>query len=424
MKRKVVLLIMLVFTVATNGQWQKIGDINIGIAGQIIAYGPFVYYYGNQAGFKLYRFDENGDNFTDLTSGAGEGFSYIYGFEGKLYGCWLSTFYTSEDNGVTWKEISTVSVTGSGAVLKIVNDGETLYGVSNRKSIFKSIDKGITWEEIIINDPANVGILNFAVSGDVYFVVSQGLGGLVSKDAGQTWTVSNVSPSITISNFYNYNGKIFTQPFYNGLFFYDFSLDTWSASSSGLPGDGVFYNVKSMSHVGSTIYLAGSELIGSASSIYTSSNEGGFWVAVGLEGTAALNAAGSTNFISVNTKNIFYYYYGLFDAVNIGFYKLPNTAVTAINQSMEVPTEFNLSQNYPNPFNPSTKINFSIPDNDFVSLKVFNTVGEEVKELVNQNLSAGSYTVDFNAGDLSSGVYFYTLKGENYSLTKKLLFLK
>ena len=89
-----------------------------------------------------------------------------------------------------------------------------------------------------------------------------------------------------------------------------------------------------------------------------------------------------------------------------------------------VPTEFTLSQNYPNPFNPTTKISFSIPEASNVTLKVYNTLGQEVATLVNDFKTAQSYSVDFNASNLASGVYIYTLKYGNQSISKKMMLLK
>ena len=90
----------------------------------------------------------------------------------------------------------------------------------------------------------------------------------------------------------------------------------------------------------------------------------------------------------------------------------------------EIPAEYELSNNYPNPFNPTTKINFSIPNTGLVSLKVFNVLGEVVGNLVDGELTAGSYAFDFDASNLSSGVYFYTLSTNDFSLTKKMMLLK
>lgn len=92
--------------------------------------------------------------------------------------------------------------------------------------------------------------------------------------------------------------------------------------------------------------------------------------------------------------------------------------------SSNVPERFSLSQNYPNPFNPSTKIAFNVPVKGYVTLKVYDALGQEVATLVNQNLSVGEYAYEFNASVLSSGIYFYTLKGENFIETKKMMLIK
>jgi len=89
-----------------------------------------------------------------------------------------------------------------------------------------------------------------------------------------------------------------------------------------------------------------------------------------------------------------------------------------------IPTKYSLDQNYPNPFNPVTKIKFSIPAEENVSLKVFNVLGQEVAILVNKQMKAGSYSFDWNASNLSSGVYFYRIEAGSFNLTKKMLLLK
>ncbi|MEN8193203.1 MAG: T9SS type A sorting domain-containing protein [Bacteroidota bacterium] len=90
-----------------------------------------------------------------------------------------------------------------------------------------------------------------------------------------------------------------------------------------------------------------------------------------------------------------------------------------------IPNKYRLSQNYPNPFNPSTVIEFAIPVKNDVTLDVFNTLGQKVATLVNKELNAGSYKYDFDASQLSSGVYFYTIKaGSSFVQSKKMLLLK
>jgi len=88
------------------------------------------------------------------------------------------------------------------------------------------------------------------------------------------------------------------------------------------------------------------------------------------------------------------------------------------------PTEFLLSQNYPNPFNPNTTIAYSIANPGLVSVKIFNILGEEVEQLVNEYKNTGSYSVNFDASKLSSGIYFYSLSSGSFVQMKKMIVLK
>ena len=89
-----------------------------------------------------------------------------------------------------------------------------------------------------------------------------------------------------------------------------------------------------------------------------------------------------------------------------------------------IPVEFDLSQNYPNPFNPSTTINFDLPTDGKVSVKLFDMSGKEIAVLVNEVKTAGYYSVNFNASSLSSGVYFYNITADNFTATKKMMLVK
>lgn len=93
-------------------------------------------------------------------------------------------------------------------------------------------------------------------------------------------------------------------------------------------------------------------------------------------------------------------------------------------ESFDQVEDFELLSNYPNPFNPSTTIKYSIPTSEFVSLKVYDVLGSEVATLVNEEKPTGNYKVNFNATNLSSGIYFYTLKVGNFTQTKKLILMK
>jgi hypothetical protein len=90
----------------------------------------------------------------------------------------------------------------------------------------------------------------------------------------------------------------------------------------------------------------------------------------------------------------------------------------------ESPTDYILEQNYPNPFNPTTKIKYSIPNDEYVKLTIYNLLGEEVAILVDAQQAAGGYEVQFNAADLPSGIYIYRLQTNNFSSIKKLTVIK
>jgi hypothetical protein len=89
-----------------------------------------------------------------------------------------------------------------------------------------------------------------------------------------------------------------------------------------------------------------------------------------------------------------------------------------------IPLTYWLEQNYPNPFNPSTRISFSVRGSGFVSLKVYDVLGREVRTLVNEDLQPGSYEVTFNADGLASGVYLYRLRAGNFTQTKRMVLLR
>ncbi|MEO8664771.1 MAG: choice-of-anchor V domain-containing protein [Ignavibacteria bacterium] len=92
--------------------------------------------------------------------------------------------------------------------------------------------------------------------------------------------------------------------------------------------------------------------------------------------------------------------------------------------NISVPSEFELSQNYPNPFNPSTQINYDLPFDSKVSIKIFDMNGKEVAVLLDEKKSAGYYTLNFNAGSMASGVYIYRISVNDFTISKKMMLIK
>ena len=90
----------------------------------------------------------------------------------------------------------------------------------------------------------------------------------------------------------------------------------------------------------------------------------------------------------------------------------------------QVPGKFSLYQNFPNPFNPTTSIKFDIPKESIVKITIFDALGRETAVPVNESLKAGSYSVDFDASRLASGIYYYKIEAGNYIESKKMVLLK
>ena len=103
--------------------------------------------------------------------------------------------------------------------------------------------------------------------------------------------------------------------------------------------------------------------------------------------------------------------------------KTVNSVVTNVEDEI-IPSIFSLEQNYPNPFNPNTTIKFSLGKSGLTTLKLYDVLGKEVATIVNGELAAGPHTVSFNASNLPSGVYLYTINSGKYSETMKMMLMK
>jgi len=145
------------------------------------------------------------------------------------------------------------------------------------------------------------------------------------------------------------------------------------------------------------------------------------WLTIGfVEGHGNSNSPKQYNFNDTNVGQSGEYYYRLKQIDNDGTFEYSNV----ITVNVGVPDKFFLSQNYPNPFNPETRIDYTLPEQQNVSLKVYNTLGALVQELLNEVKPAGSYSVTFDASNLPSGIYIYRIQTESSAVNKKMTFLK
>lgn len=115
---------------------------------------------------------------------------------------------------------------------------------------------------------------------------------------------------------------------------------------------------------------------------------------------------------------------GFYESPTDMYFEFYGSTLTSVESNIDQPVKFALSQNYPNPFNPSTVISYQLPVSSDVTLKVYDVLGNEVASLVNEEKPEGNYEIDFDAKNLSSGIFLYTLQAGNFSNTKKMIFLK
>jgi len=98
--------------------------------------------------------------------------------------------------------------------------------------------------------------------------------------------------------------------------------------------------------------------------------------------------------------------------------------ITSVEEGHQLPTEFSLEQNFPNPYNPATTIQYSVKERSPVELVLYDVLGREIEVLVKEEQNAGYYKIDFNAGKLASGIYFYRLQASSFIKTKKMVLMK
>jgi len=133
--------------------------------------------------------------------------------------------------------------------------------------------------------------------------------------------------------------------------------------------------------------------------------------------TALTDTTGKTITITLGSGETYTY-------LNAGLIDTSVVDLIADNKIDMIPKKFDMVQNYPNPFNPSTTIQFSVPKEEKLTLTIYNILGQKIKTLLDSEIAPGIHIVSFNAGNLSSGIYFYQLVGDNVNITKKMILAK
>lgn len=274
-----------------------------------------------------------------------------------------SKIYKTTDGGLNWNLLTSTSK--AYGVIQFIN--ENTGWVISDFALYKTTDGGIHWTPILYNFALQMGYFQtyFFLNAQTGWVTIPG-GVSKSTDGGCTWS----SYTIPIQTPY-------------ALKFFDKNVG-WCAGKNGVNG------VVARTLNGGVNWTIQSSEPGNVFWDMCFINPSSGW----LSGNSIISSTQNGNLISVSQI------------------------------STAIPEVFSLKQNYPNPFNPATKISFDIKKATFASLKVFNMNGKEVKTLVNEDIGAGRYEINFNAEELNSGVYFYTLKTNEFTETKKMMLVK
>jgi len=357
-------------------------------------------------GGKIYR-SADGENWQRINNNMYTGFIWTIAVNeaGYIYAGTEQGIFMSIDNGATFvlsglqgKDVRSIAIDSHG----------NLYAGAWSHGIFKSEDNGATWSEVN-NGLTNLSINSLVVnSKDEIFAAAFGAGIFKSSDLGTNWFKLTVGYDFVWILGITSTDMLFAGTYGDGLYRSGDDGNQWNKVNQGL---NAYYIYAISVDVNDKVYVSSW-----ASGVFVSTDE----VSSSFQ-TLGLGGIGVSSIVINPESNTLYA--GTSDGT---IYKKVSASITDTDDTvLDVPTEFELSQNYPNPFNPSTKIQFSIPAAGKYAMKIYNILGQEVAELLNEQMNPGKYTFDFNARGLASGIYFYRLIGDNkVNITKKMILLR
>jgi len=316
--------------------------------------------------------------------------------------------HRSTDDGVTWQPRDGIALGSIGFIRAFTFDasGNSFAG-GGRQGILISNDNGGEWTPMGFGLP-NSGVWSLAVAGSGALIAGTDDGVYRSSNSGNFWTQVNDASHATASALLAIDdGRTFAGTSGTGLYYSTNSGTTWSSSSGGLTSTSVSAIVQNADG----IFFAATP----DSGVFRSENGGATW---------SLFSDGLTN-LDINTMVIDQNGYLYAAAANGGLFRTNVSTVLSVHEvSNRMPDRFLLAQNYPNPFNPATKIEFQIRNRGFVTLKVFNILGNEVATLVSEELQPGTYSTSWDASNMPSGVYFSRLQSGNFVQSRKIVLMK
>jgi len=331
--------------------------------------------------------------------------------------------WRTTNGGDNWTQVFTQATGFINAVVML--EGSTNNGfmmgdpVASRWSLWKTTNGGANWDSTGVYLPQNgteAGWNNsmFAAGTKIWFGTNSSRI-YYSSNSGLNWTAQISGAELNTYAIWFWSlfsgeegiagGTGLVQTTNSGM--------NWSAMNSTGTGSALITGITSTLLPVSNPQFGLIWLVRAATSVYMSSNNGVNWI---TEYTAP---AGNYNHISVALPGR-----GIWAVRTNGGISYHSQIQSVKQVQMEIPADYSLMQNYPNPFNAMTKIRFSVPVSADIKLKIYDVNGREILTLVDSKLSPGEYESLFDAGNLSSGVYFYRLESNNYTETKKMMLVK
>ncbi len=399
------LIILLSFTDSITAQWIKTATIPHGQI-RCIVFKDSSIYTGTYGG-GIFVSKDNGASWDSINNGLTNkyikslsisGSSIFAGSDGR-------GVFKSTNNGATWDTIN--SGLRDSVILTLSFDNILLFAGSLTHGVYKSSDDGSTWAQSS-NGLTNTTINVLTVIDTNIYAGTWGGGVFISSDKGNSWSgVYNDSmKSKFISGIAAIDTNLFVGTLNSGVLQNFPNQKKWKTKNTGLTAAAVYSLLAN-----NKILFAGTD-----QGIFAILQNDSTWQSINSNMQAAvirtMAVNGSYLYIGTDTGIL---YRALSDFI------LP--AYVAGNQS-DLPSHFQLDQNYPNPFNPSTTISYTVKEAGRVTLKVYDILGREIQTLVNKDLSPGRYKADFNAANLSTGVYLYRMQTEKYASTKKMILLR
>ena len=359
---------------------------------------------------RVYRTSTHGQQWSSFTVGTNRNINSLMAVPNQSGGTDLFAALSfnpsvrlSTDHGETWSDANTGLPLKDYTSLAVID--EVIFagtGSGTNKGVYKSTNYGSNWSQTALN---NRGIFALATMDSHLLAGTLLFGFQFSSNNGTSWTEAgltneNVYAIAVIDNniFVSAKDSVFRTT--------DLGIN-WTPASNNLPTNKVL-----------TFATYGNNLFASTKGfgVWLSTDFGGNWTnqSDGFETGFAARA------LIVNEPYLFAGRNGR--GVWRRLLSQMVTSVELINN--QIPNDFTLKQNYPNPFNPSTKIEYSIPSESFVELKVYDVLGSEVATLVNEQQQAGVYRADFTADNLPSGMYFARLTANKFTQVVKMILLK